>query len=221
MIQNSYECCIFDLDGTLLNTSQGLLNSLDYTIKKCGLPPFPEEKRLSIIGPPIKVSLKKQYQLSEPDADEALSVFRAYYETQELFSASLYQGIPELLKTMRGRGIKIALGTYKVEHFARRLLDYFNISRYFTFVGAADAEGKRTKTDILNLCARQMNGGRKDGILMIGDSQFDAVGAMEAHMDFLAVTYGFGFHNAADLKGFPHVGICDSVEEVGDFCGLY
>ncbi len=221
MIQNSYECCIFDLDGTLLNTSQGLLNSLDYTIKKCGLPPFPEEKRLSIIGPPIKVSLKKQYQLSESDADEALSVFRAYYETQELFSASLYQGIPELLQAMWDRGIKIALGTYKVEHFARRLLDHFNISRYFSFIGAADPEGKRTKTDILNLCARQMNGGRKDSILMIGDSRFDAVGAMEAHMDFLAVTYGFGFRNVADLKGFPHVGICNSVEEVGDFCGLY
>lgn len=221
MIKNPYECCIFDLDGTLLDTSRGLLNSLDYTIEKCGLPPFPEEKRLSIIGPPIKTSLKKQYRLSEEKANEALAVFREYYETKELFSAALYPGISELLPALRDRGIKVALGTYKVERFALRLLEHFNIRPYFTFVGAADPAGKMSKTDILNLCAGKMNGGRKDGILMIGDSEFDAVGAREAHMDFLAVTYGFGFKKDTDLGGFPHVGICNSVKEVGDFCGLY
>ena len=221
MIKNYYECCVFDLDGTLFDTSRGLLNSLDYTIEKCGLPPFPEEQRLSIIGPPIITSLKKQYRLSEREASEALAVFREYYETEELFSAALYPGIPELLSNLGERGIRIALGTYKVESFALRLLEHFNIRPYFTFVGAADPEGKMSKTDILNLCAAKMNGGRKDGILMIGDSEFDAVGAMEAHLDFLAVTYGFGFKKESDLGDFPHVGICNSVKEVGDFCGLY
>ncbi len=221
MDEKIYECCIFDLDGTLLDTSCGLLNSLDYTIEKCGLPPFPEEKRLSIIGPPIKVSLKKQYGLSEEEADKALAVFREYYEAEELFSASLYPGIPSLLEALRSRGIKVALGTYKVKRFALKLLEHFNIGSYFNFIGAADPEGKMTKTDILNLCAEKLNGGRKKGILMIGDSQFDAVGAMEAHMDFLAVTYGFGFKSMTDLGALPHVGICNSVRKVGDFCGLY
>ena len=221
MIKNLYECCVFDLDGTLLDTSCGLLNSLDYTIEKCGLPPFPEEKRLSIIGPPIKISLKKQYGLSDADADDALAVFREYYETKELFSASLYPGIPKLLGDLRDRGIRVALGTYKVETFAEKLLEHFTIAEYFTYVGAADPEGKMSKTDILNLCAKKVNGGRKDGMLMIGDSSFDAVGAMEAHMDFLAVTYGFGFKEVTDVRRFPHVGICHSAKEVGDFCGSY
>ena len=185
------------------------------------MPPFPEENRLSIIGPPIKVSLKEQYGLSEEAADKALAVFREYYETKELFSASLYPGIPALLELLQSRGVKVALGTYKMKNFAMRILEHFDIAKYFNFVGAADPEGKMTKTDILNLCADKLNGGRKKGILMIGDSRFDAVGAMEAHMDFLAVTYGFGFKNMTDPGAFPNVGICNSVREVGDFCGLY
>lgn len=76
MVKRFYECCIFDLDGTLLDRSCGLLNSLDYTITKCGL---------TVIGPPIKVSFKKQYGLSEEEANKALAVFCEYYEIKAFF----------------------------------------------------------------------------------------------------------------------------------------
>ncbi len=219
MNNKSYECCIFDLDGTLLDTSAGLLRSLDYTIAICNLPPFPEEKRLSIIGPPIRVSLQNQYHLSDSKADKALAVFREYYESEELFSASLYPGIPQLLARLRERGIKLALGTYKMIGFARDILAHFEIEEYFNYIGGADPAGKRTKTDILNLCLAELTGGNPDRALMVGDSQFDARAAAEAGIDFLAVTYGFGFKTQAEVKRFSHVGVCHTVEEVGDFCG--
>ncbi len=195
MVEKIYECCIFDLDGILLDTSCGLLNSLDYTIKNAFYRLSLKKSGCSMIGPPIKFSLKKQYGLYEA-ADKSLAVFCEYYETKELFSASLYSSIPALL-------------------------DHFGVAKYFNFIGCADPAGKMTKTDILNLCADKLNGGRKKGILIIGSEPFDTVGAMEVHMDFLAETYGFGFKNMKVPGAVPNVGICNSVREVGDSCGLY
>lgn len=212
----SYECCLFDLDGTLLDTSAGLLRSLDYAIEKLRLPAFPADKRLSIIGPPVRVSLQNQYQLTEKEADTAVSVFREYYESEALFSAEVYEGIPTVLDDLKTAGYKLALATYKRIDFAERLLHYFSLAEYFDYIGGADFAGILTKTDIINLCVEKL-GSEKAKALMIGDSRFDAEGAARAGVDFLALTYGFGFKTGADLAAYRHVGMCESPADIEKF----
>ena len=211
-----YKCCLFDLDGTLLDTSAGLLRSLDYAVEKQGLPAFPEDKRLSIIGPPVRVSLKNQYHLTEKEADAAVSAFRSYYEGEALFLAEVYPGIPAVLKDLKAAGYQIALATYKRIDYAERLLNHFALAEYFDYIGGADFAGILTKADIINLCTEKLNV-KKQAALMLGDSRFDAEGAAEAGVDFLALTYGFGFKKKEDLAGYRHIGCCASPEEIKNF----
>ena len=192
---NKYQAVLFDLDGTLLDTSEGILSSVKYTIDVMGFEPIDEDYFETFIGPPIQHTLQKIYHLDDATRDKAAAVFREHYSTVDLCKAKLYDGVLETLSELKKNGIKIAVATYKREDYTKKLLDEFGISQYCDWIQGSDFAGKLTKADIIELCLQNLNV-EKRKVLMVGDTEHDLVGAQNAGVDFLAVTFGFGFHNS-------------------------
>lgn len=189
---SKYQAVLFDLDGTLLNTSEGILSSVKYTIGAMGLKPIGNDLFETFIGPPIQHTLQKIYHLDDATRDKAAAVFREHYSTVDLFKAKLYDGVLETLSELKKNGVKIAVATYKREDYTTKLLDVFGITQYCDCIQGSDFAGKLTKADIIELCIQKLALDRSK-VLMVGDTEHDLIGANHAGVDFLAVTYGFGF----------------------------
>ena len=209
MIQN----VIFDLDGTLLDTSAGILESVAYTAEQLAFPVLTHETLLKFVGPPLGQSFMKYYGCSEAQAQEAIRIYRGRYQAEGLLHAKPYRGIYALCKRLKAAGIRMAVATYKPEIFAQTLLRHFGFDAYCDPIHGADAAGRLQKEDIIRLCTEEMHASPQSCVL-IGDTAHDARGAMQAGMPFLAVTWGFGFKTAADASEYPHIGTAEKPADV-------
>lgn len=207
------KAALFDLDGTLLNTTDGVLESAIFAAKQLGYPSLPFDTMLKFVGPPIQNSFKTFYGVSEDRAQEAANIFRSYYKENALFKASLYPDIIEVLKNLKANSIKIAVATYKREDYAISILKHFGIAPYCQSMHGADNYNKLTKADIVNLCIDEL-GIDKSEVVLIGDTEHDALGAQRAGVQFLGVTYGFGFKSRNDIDKYPNIGYADSTKEI-------
>lgn len=191
---NQYKLIIFDLDGTILNTTEGILLSVSHTIQKYGLPMPSEEILRSFIGPPIQVSFKNLYELPDDTIQEMAVAFRnCYSSTEYLYKAFPYDGIYELFFQLKVHGYQIAIATYKREDYAIRLLRKFHFDKYTHIMFGGDNENKLKKKDIILKCLTMANITDRQKAIMVGDTEHDANGAKELGIDFIGVTYGFGF----------------------------
>ncbi len=210
MPKNCYDLAIFDLDGTLLDTSEGILAAVKYTIDKLGFAHLPEEHIRRFIGPPIQASFAAAYGLEGEILQEIAGVFRDAYSSEFLLLARAYDGIFDLFSALTARGILPAVATYKREDYALKLLRHFGFDRYTDILFGGDHENKLTKRDIIEKCIRTAGVCDLSRVVMVGDTHFDAIGAEKMGVDFLGVTYGFGFSSAADAFAYPAVGAADT-----------
>ncbi|MCQ2291987.1 MAG: HAD hydrolase-like protein [Bacteroidales bacterium] len=213
MNQKNKNTIIFDLDGTLLDTTEGIVESVRYTIGQMKLPELSDAQLLSFIGPPVQISFVNHYGLSEEEAQRISTIFRTYYKEKALLKAKPYEGIFELLKQLKDAGKRLAVATYKREDYALMILKHFGFDRYFDVMRGADDKNQLKKVDIVNLCISEMNG-LKDNAVLVGDTLHDAIGAQEAGVDFLGVTYGFGFTSREDVDKYPNIGCAKKVNEI-------
>ena len=212
-----YRAVIFDVDGTLLNTKEGILSSVGDTLKDFNMRPLRPEDEKYFIGPPIQRSLMEVYGLDKGEAQRFANEFRARYSRHEyLFRASVYEGIIPLLKELEKREIKSAVATYKREDYAIDIVTHFGIAEHAQVIHGADNFNKLTKSDIIRLCIKEL-GFEAGECVMVGDSDNDAIGAKGIGCPFIAVTYGFGFENKEDAAAFDHIGIAASPGEILDF----
>ncbi|MCR5792850.1 MAG: HAD hydrolase-like protein [Lachnospiraceae bacterium] len=207
---------IFDLDGTLLDTREGIIESAKYAAKVLGLPELSYETMLTFVGPPIQNSFMNHYGCDAKMAQEAANVFRDYYKREEaLFLAKPYDGIFELCQCLKDEGIRMAVATYKREDYAVHLLKHFGFDRYCDPMHGADNNNVLKKSDIVRMCQEEMGAGKTDTVL-IGDTENDAVGAKNADISFVAVTYGFGFQKESDVEKYPCIGLASTPMEILD-----
>ena len=189
---NKYKALLFDLDGTLLDTSEGIISSVKYAIECTGLESLSDDKIKSFIGPPIQNTFRKFYNLNDEETSKISAIFRERYSTVDLLKAKLYDSVLETLEILKNEGYVIGIATYKREDYAKKIVEYFGISQFCDVIEGSDFAGKLTKADIINTCIDKL-GVSKNEILMIGDTESDKIGAENAGVDFLPVTYGFGF----------------------------
>lgn len=201
-----YEMVIFDVDGTLLDTTEGILNAVRYTIEKKGLSSLSEDVLETFIGPPIQDSFAGAYGIEDKRyLQELAGVFRARYKDCELLKAYPYNGIYEVFEKLVAVGVKPAIATYKREDYAREIVHHFGFDRYTDIIFGADHENRLKKRDIIGKCLETYENCSPEKAIMVGDTVHDAVAANQLGMDFLGVLYGFGFKTAEDVKTYSPI----------------
>ena len=195
-MKEKYDLIIFDLDGTLLDTSQGIYNSVRYAEEKMGFPKVPEFRLPEFVGPPPKFMYQKVYNVSEEIALQAAKYHREYGREKAIYEAKTYPGIRELLETIKKRGYNLAIATLKSQSIAEHIIAIHNLSSYFDCVVGMDVNESLSKNDTIRIAMGKTN---SKHVVLVGDSIYDYEGAQEASVDFIGVLYGFG------LKSEPRV----------------
>lgn len=203
---------IFDLDGTLIDTSEGILSSVRETICYFGQSPLNEEALMSFMGGSIYDSFQRFFP--EIDSSLMVSFFRKRYAQIHFSEATPYDGIQSLLHQLHDSGIKIGVATFKREDLAKRLLSSYPFYSYLDVICGSDTDGLLTKKDIINNCLAGLNVYQNNQALMIGDSQNDAMSADSVGLPFLGVTYGYGFKRKEDVDRYPNLGHADTVLDI-------
>lgn len=126
---------LFDLDGTLTDSGPGIMNSVKYALEKAGEPVPKTDELRKFIGPPLKGQFMEHCGISEERAAEMVTLYREYFTVTGIFENSVYDGVEEMLKTLKEAGIKIAMATSKPEKFAKIIADHFGLAKYFDVIG--------------------------------------------------------------------------------------
>lgn len=211
--EKTVKTVLFDLDGTLLDTSEGCIESVIKASSQIGIGPLSVEIARKFIGPPIHQSFMKYCGCSLELAQHGADVFRDYYKTKALFKACLYSGMIETLQMLKEADIKIGVATYKREDYAISILEHFGIAPFCMSMHGADNNNLLSKADIINLCIEEMTDDR-DSAVLIGDTEHDALGAKTANISFIGVTYGFGFKSKEDVNQYPNIGCANSTFDI-------
>lgn len=208
---------LFDLDGTLMNTKQGILLSLDQVIEKNGLEPIPFAQKKQFVGPPMKNSLMSYYGLTKTVAKKYAMEFRDLYAGDNCLLARTYPHMRRTLAHLKLEGYRLAVATYKREDVAKRVLDHFKLSCFFDIIYGTDFEANLTKSEILEKAIKDL-GATSETAVMLGDTMGDAQAAQDVGCMFIPVTYGYGFIQEKQLGNLPHIGCCHSVDDIRDAC---
>ncbi len=205
-----YKTVIFDLDGTLIDTSAGVIACGKYAMSKIGMPEISDAAARKILGPPLADSFPNELGVPLEKVDAAIEYFREHYQTQQ-YNAKVYDGITNLLEFLKQRGTKIAVATLKHESFAAGVLEHFGIAKYMDMICGASTEAESKKEILLNKILKEF-GNSKDEAVLIGDTRYDARGAKNADIDFIAVSYGF--MRDGEFDEFSPVAFCKTPKEV-------
>ncbi len=212
---NETELVIFDLDGTLFNTKRGIVKAIKKAIETENLEPLSEDIYDTFIGPPIQQTFAKVYGVSAERGNELAVVFRKYYGQDDyILMTDEYDGMRQALKDLKSRGIKTALATFKKEKMAWKICRHFGYDGYLDSIHGSDEEGKRQKPDIIELCMKDCGCSDPKKAVMVGDSIFDAKGAMKAGTRFAGVTWGFGFSTEDEILSFEGARVLKSTKEI-------
>ncbi len=183
----------FDLDGTIIDSKPGIIESVKYSLNHFGIEEKDEEKLNFFIGPPLFDAFSKYYNMNKEDADLAVEKYRENYNgNKAVLKYSVYEGIEEVLKELKKAGKTLCLATAKPLKFAEIILKDAGLYDYFDIVnGASFDESKRTKSAVIKDTIEK---GRfkKEDILMVGDRENDVTGAKKNEIEVLGVLYGYG-----------------------------
>lgn len=210
---SKYKLVIFDMDGTLADTSPGIVNCVRYTQRKMNLPEISLEQMYSHVGPPMEESYNRNFGLTGDELKRAVEFHKEYAVMQGYKEIRWYDGIPELLDALRANGIVTAIATLKAHKTVLKILDHFDMTDKFDIVIGTSTETPMNKCQLLKYCIEK-TGIPESNTVLVGDSSYDAVGAEECSIDFLAVTYGFGFKQQGELDLYKKIGVCKDAREI-------
>ncbi len=210
---------LFDLDGTLTNPRVGITTCVQYALKAFGI----EEPELSklepFIGPPLRDSFMKFYGFSAEQAEEAVAKYRERFQDTGIFENEVYKGIPEMLRTLQSKGIFLAVASSKPQVFVERILEHFDLKKYFAVIVGSELDGSReNKDEVVQEALNRLFAYKpiqRSQVYMIGDRSFDVEGARKQGIESVGVTYGFG--SMEELKEAKADYIVRSVEELEKF----
>ncbi len=198
----NYDAVLFDFDGTLIDSSRGIFESLIYALK-CGGVDEPDMATLrKFIGPPIYDSFKNLFHFSADKIEFEIKKYREHYSTGGLYEYDIYEGIPELLKALHENGIKLATASSKPRKFIEIILEHSGIGKYIDYIGGTSFDEKgATKTGILLNAMENLGCTDKSRVIMVGDRKYDIDGAKGAGIATIAVLYGFGSREEFEEHG--------------------
>jgi phosphoglycolate phosphatase len=205
-----YEIALFDLDGTLTDPGIGITKSVAYALKKFGIEVKDLTELYKFIGPPLIESFERFYGFSHEDAVLGVEYYREYFSTQGIFENKVYDGIEEMLTSLKESGCKLIVATSKPEVFAVQILEHFKLDQYFSYIAGANMDETRTKKDeVIEYAIEVNNIADRSKVVMIGDREHDIMGAKKAGLHSIGVLYGYG-----DRNELANAGADDIVEDI-------
>ncbi|HFH9947553.1 TPA: HAD family hydrolase [Streptococcus suis] len=196
-----YQTILFDLDGTLTDSGQGILHSVAYALDQMGIDEPDLANLQRFIGPPLYESFSRFYQLNPADTQAAVDAFRVYFKDKGMFENQLYDGILPLLESLKQAGKTLAIATSKPEVFAKQILEYFDIAHYFDVIAGASLDSSRiSKTDVISYALTQLDYDPQITI-MVGDREHDIEGAQANQLASIGVLYGYGNRQELEEAG--------------------
>lgn len=209
-----YDCVLFDMDGTLLDSSKGIKSSVCHTIEVMGLPPLSDERLSRFIGPTLWDSFSKYCGLSGEALEQAVTLYREEYDKGPIFDAHVYDGIFDLLLHLREKKVKTSVATMKIERCMTPILERFGLAPLFDAACGTSPEISGGKKEVLLRSLEKLSCPDKKTAVLVGDSPLDAEGARDAGIDFIAAAYGFGFETRDEIQNYPHVFIADATSDL-------
>ena len=207
-----YKLVIFDFDGTIADTSEGIIDAHRYTLSYMGRNVPTNEVLKNIIGGQLLKTYMNSFDFSEKEARKAIKVYRERYAKVGIHKATLYPSFEQMISTLRKKGYKLGVATLKAERFAKEMLKEMGIQQYFDGICGMDEGDELNKAGLIKKCCSLCNVKECETIL-VGDSNNDIKGAKEAGIAFLGVTYGFGLKREIEYE-FDTV---DKVENIIQF----
>lgn len=206
------EYILFDLDGTLTDSADGITRCVAYALEKMGIESPSTDELKKFIGPPLLYSFKTFFSLSDSEAALATQYYRERFSVKGLFENALYPGIESLLKALFADGKKLIVATGKPEEYTIQILEHFNVAQYFCFVcGNTLNDDRPQKSDVINHI-KSLYPINCDNAVMIGDRCYDIEGAKTTGIKSIGVTYGFG--SKEELRSYGADMIIESVSEL-------
>lgn len=203
---------IFDLDGTLTDSGPGIKNSLRYTLNHYGLPMETEEGLNRYVGPPLLISFQKYMGFSKEQAKAAITVYRQYFTQKGMFENKVYEGVIPMLETLKAKGKRLFIATGKPTVYTLQILEHFGLTQYFDRVcGIGLDESDMGKDELIS---QVITGENLDPntCIMVGDREFDILGANVVGIPAIGVTYGYGTRE--ELMGAGATKIAHSIGQL-------
>ncbi len=209
---------IFDLDGTLTDSAQGIVSSFRHALSQIGAEIPDGDLAGRIVGPPMHHTLRT---MGLDDPDTAIAAFRADYSTRGWAINSMFDGVPELLADLRAAGVRLAVATSKAEPTARRILEHFGLDEHFDVIAGASVDGVRaTKSEVVAHALAQL-APLPERVVMVGDRAHDVEGAADHGIGTVVVDWGYGTADFAEpmpVAPAAHVATVDELREVLGVC---
>lgn len=201
-----YQYILFDLDGTLTDSREGITKSVQYALGKMGI----EETDLTalehFIGPPLFDEFRRCYDFDEVQAKQAVAAYRERFSEVGWKENLLFDGIPQLLAALQAAGKTLAIASSKPSVFIEKILDYFEIASYFSVVSGATLDGRiGTKTQVVRQALDLLGVTDLKQAVLVGDRMHDAEGAQACGIDCVGVTFGFGGEDELRAAGLTKI----------------
>lgn len=201
-----YSTVLLDLDGTVADSARGVINSVIYSLEKCGVTPPERESLYRFIGPPLHDSFADMFGFSPSECDRAVEYYREYYRDRGIYEVSVYEGIVELIESLREKGKLIMLATSKPEPFAERILAHVGIDKLFDVIAGATFDGTRSvKEDVLRYALERGGVFPSRECVLIGDTKYDIIGARAVGIDSIGVLHGYGSREEMEAAGATYI----------------
>ncbi|MBW3493772.1 MULTISPECIES: HAD family hydrolase [Bacillus] len=212
-----YKTFLFDLDGTLTDPKEGIINSVLYALEKIGIEEVNISELDSFIGPPIQQSFVDRYNMNEIEVERAVFYFREYLKQSGLLENKVYDGITTLLQELKDADNRLFVATSKPTVFAKQVIEHFQLTSFFEEIVGSNLDGTRIKKKEIIAHILQTNEElKKEEMVMIGDRKHDVIGANSNGIASIGVLYGYGNENELSDAGAIH--IVKDVEELQSFC---
>ena len=213
------EVILFDLDGTLTDSGEGITKSVQYALQHFGIEE-PDLKKLEcFVGPPLKEQFMKYCRFTEKQAEVAIAVYRERYTKEGIYENKPYEGIESVLRLLKAKGKVLGVASSKPEVFVNRILEHFQLAQYFDVVVGAEMDGTRTKKAEVIESALELLGmqNHRSDVLMVGDRSQDVEGALKCGLQCVGVAYGYG--GIYELETAGAVYIAQTVEDLKILAG--
>lgn len=205
-MRGKYTSVLLDLDGTLIDSGEGVRESVRAALAFFGIKEDSRERLNRFIGPPLKDSFMEFYGFTPEEADRAVVKYRERYAVKGVHENEIYEGIGEVLEAWKNEDKRLCVCTSKPEIYARQILQELGLAVYFDFIGGATLDGTRNrKEEVMTYVLANLPGADVARMVMVGDRRFDIEAAKRKGLASVGVLYGYGTREELEAAGADYL----------------